>query len=691
MEMKLFEMKYIFAIVFFSVSMVLSAQPYREATYEAKLAAADELAAEGFYLDAVDMYRECYSDSRDLSLLATIAHCEYLYRDFSRSKRSFERVFRKVKKDEVPELVFMYARILKMEGDYEDAYRHFNIVLENSISDSLSTLCSNEIEGMKLASDLEPRYDLYVEPIDKTINTAFSDMAPVEGPNGELFYSNFDRNSYVEYEAEGEEDEKRFAKIRFAKGKDDGTWEKPTELEEDINYDGYHIGSPSFSVDGSQMFFTRSIIRGKSVVESDVYTSIYDGINWTAPIRLNGINGEYPVLHPVPGELYGENVLFFISDRPGGYGGYDIYYAPKRGENTYGLAVNLGSEINSLGDEFTPYYTNGYLYFSSDGHPTAGGMDIFNSEWDGEKWSKPDNLGLGYNSRYDDFFYKFNYETDKGFLVSNRSNDKIRSLRGEHCCDNIYTVGIKDIEIDVLVSTFADKEPLKGAVIEVAEINQAGDIINSNRAASDKTNTFKFRLQADKKYRVYTYKDGFVKDSTEISTMGMNKSYTFKKQFSLEPAEPETEIVTINQAIRMNNIYYDYDDDKILPDAEQDLQNLYDLMQKYPEMVIELSSHTDARGDDNYNIDLSQRRANNAKRWLVSKGVDSDRIVAKGYGESQILNECKNNVECTEEQHRKNRRTEFKIIEGPETIEIKKEVIKGTNRTPKGKLRINNN
>jgi outer membrane protein OmpA-like peptidoglycan-associated protein len=138
----------------------------------------------------------------------------------------------------------------------------------------------------------------------------------------------------------------------------------------------------------------------------------------------------------------------------------------------------------------------------------------------------------------------------------------------------------------------------------------------------------------------------------------------------------------------MNNIYYDYDDDKILPDAESDLNNLYDLMQKYPEMVIELSSHTDSRGDDAYNEDLSQRRAENAKKWLVEKGVDANRIVAKGYGETQILNDCTNNVECSEEEHRRNRRTEFKIIEGPETIEIQKEVIKGTNKTPKGKLKL---
>lgn len=686
--MNFLEMRYIAAVIVFGIVTNLSAQPYREATYEAKLAAADELAAEGFYLDAVDVYRDCYTDSRDLSILATIAHCEFLYRDFSRSKRSFERVFRKVKKDQVPELVFMYARILKMEGDYEDAYRHFNIVLENSVSDSISTLCNSEIEGMKMATDFEPRYDLYVEPIDKTINTAFSDMAPVEGPENKLFYANFDRNSYVEFEAEGEEDDNRFSKIRFSKQNKDGEWEKPEEMQEDINYDGYHIGSPSFSTDGSKMFFTRAILMGKTVVESEVYTSEFDGVDWTAPVRLNGINGEYPVLHPVPGELYGEQVLFFISDRPGGLGGYDIYYAPKRGQYTYGLAVNLGETINSVGNEYTPFYTNGYLYYSSDGHPTMGGMDIFYSEWDGQKWSNPENLGSGYNSRYDDFYYKFNYETDKGFLVSNRSNDEIRSLRGEHCCDNIYTVGIKDIEIDVLVSTFSDKEPLKGATMEVAEINQAGDIVSSSSGSSDKTNTLKFRLQADKKYRIYTYKDGFVKDSTDISTMGMTKSYTFKKQLSLEPAEPETEIITINEPIRMNNIYYDYDDDKILPDAEGDLNNLYDLMQDYPNMVIELSSHTDARGDDAYNIDLSQRRANNAKQWLVRKGIDPERILAKGYGESKILNKCKNNVECTEEEHRKNRRTEFKIIEGPETIEVKKEVIKGTRKTPKGQLRI---
>ena len=143
----------------------------------------------------------------------------------------------------------------------------------------------------------------------------------------------------------------------------------------------------------------------------------------------------------------------------------------------------------------------------------------------------------------------------------------------------------------------------------------------------------------------------------------------------VQPPESDIEIVTINEPIRLNNIYYDFDDDKILPDAEKDLMTLKGLLDKYPDMVIELSSHTDSRGDDTYNEKLSQRRANSAKKWLLAKGVNSARIVPKGYGEEKILNQCTNGEECTEEEHRFNRRTEFKIIAGPTTIEIKKEVM----------------
>jgi peptidoglycan-associated lipoprotein len=137
--------------------------------------------------------------------------------------------------------------------------------------------------------------------------------------------------------------------------------------------------------------------------------------------------------------------------------------------------------------------------------------------------------------------------------------------------------------------------------------------------------------------------------------------------------EPETETLTIYEPIRLNNIYYDLDDDKILPDAEGDLDFIYDLMIKYPDMVIELSSHTDSRGKDNYNLDLSQRRANSAKQYLVLRGIEEPRIKPVGYGEKRIINRCSNGVDCSEEEHRRNRRTEFTIIEGPQTIEVRRD------------------
>jgi peptidoglycan-associated lipoprotein len=540
---------------------------------------------------------------------------------------------------------------------------------------------------MKMASDFETRYDLYVEPLDNDVNTAFSDLAPVEGPGGKLYFTTFNRNSYVKVDSE-EEDEDQYARISTTQKNKEGEWQKPKLLNEKINYPGIHAGNAAFSADGGDMFFTRTELSGKKVAKSEVYVSSFDGADWTAPRKLTGINGEYNVLHPVPGELYGENVLFFVSDRPGGLGGYDLYYSSHQGGLDYSLPVNLGETVNSIGDEYSPYYVDGRLYFSSDGHPTMGGMDIFFSNWDGSKWSKPENMGLGYNSRYDDFHFKTNPETEKGFLVSNRPNDEVRSLRGETCCDDIFSVGIKDIEVDVIATIFADKKALLGTTITVAEVNKDGEVISSNSATSKEGNTFKFRLQADKRYRLYANKPGYELDSVDINTQGVDKSYTFKKEFHLEESEPETEIITINEPIRLENIYYDFDDDKILPSAEQDLRKLKGLLEEYPEMVIELSSHTDARGNDAYNMDLSQRRANSAKRWLVKRGVDADRIVAKGYGESQILNECVNGVECSEEKHRKNRRTEFKIIEGPESIEMKKEVIKGKKKTTKGELNI---
>ena len=188
-------------------------------------------------------------------------------------------------------------------------------------------------------------------------------------------------------------------------------------------------------------------------------------------------------------------------------------------------------------------------------------------------------------------------------------------------------------------------------------------------------NDFPFALQPEKSYMAIATREGYQSDTLTFNTVGVRRSVKVDKKFTLrmDRKEPDSIVVTINEPIRLNSIYYDFNDDKILPDAEPDLQYLTDIMKQYPDIKIELSSHTDARGNDDYNQKLSQRRAESARRWLVERGgINADRIAPVGYGEKQLLNQCQNGVECTEDEHRFNRRTEFKIISGPTTITIER-------------------
>ncbi|MEP6648260.1 MAG: OmpA family protein, partial [Saprospiraceae bacterium] len=445
-------------------------------------------------------------------------------------------------------------------------------------------------------------------------------------------------------------------------------------LPDKINREGFHTASPSLSPDGKRLFFTRSVLTGNDVTESKIFMSPSTGEGWGAPEELKGINGNYLAKQPTPGILFGKEVLFFSSNMLGGSGGFDLYYADRISDNVYDIPVNLGSLINTSLDEETPFYLNNKLYFSSNGLPGLGGLDIFRTEWNGQAWSKAENLGKGYNSSYDDFFFSVNEDGKVGFLVSNRPDELSHSLKSKTCCDDIYQFHIRDVVIDLITSTYDGNAPLLGAKVTVFEINQ-GKTGKSEVQVNDKINDSQFGLDKDKKYKVLIEKDGYAPSDFELNTVGMVANQTIKRTVKMVK-KPEDkngmETLTMNEPIRLNNIYYDFDDDKILAESEKDLTFLLGLMKQYPDMVIELSSHTDSRGNDDYNERLSQRRAQSAKNWLVKHGIKENRIEAVGYGEKQILNQCINGIDCTEEEHRVNRRTEFKIIAGPTTIEVKK-------------------
>jgi peptidoglycan-associated lipoprotein len=218
-----------------------------------------------------------------------------------------------------------------------------------------------------------------------------------------------------------------------------------------------------------------------------------------------------------------------------------------------------------------------------------------------------------------------------------------------------------------------ENPPLDGCtlqVIDVTEKNPANVDEKTNSAGSQ----FDFTLAPEKSYIVIATREGYVPDTLTLNTVGIKKTTRVDKTMTLRLIKkPEVfDTIRTNEPIRLNSIYYDFDDDKILPQSEPDLQFLTDLMQQYPDMKIELSSHTDAQGRSDYNEKLSQRRADSAKKWIVAKGITSDRITAVGYGEKQILNRCLDGVECPDEEHRFNRRTEFKILSGPTSIVIER-------------------
>jgi peptidoglycan-associated lipoprotein len=411
------------------------------------------------------------------------------------------------------------------------------------------------------------------------------------------------------------------------------------------------------------------------VLNSSIAVSVNSGSQWGPPMDVKGLEGDFIAKHPVLGELFGSEVLFFTANMAGGYGGNDVYYAEKISIDNYATPVNLGPVINTAGNDETPFYKDGVLYFSSTGHPGMGGYDIFQSSWDGSRWSAPENMGRGYNSSYNDRYFSLGADGESGYITSNRPATGTRAFPYKTCCDDISYFTLRAIEIQLLATVFEKDQPILGSEVKLIEMIEE-DYGPATLQTSTESNEFSFNLGLERAYSVVASADGYYSDTLEVNSVGLVDSYVFNRKFDLKPIpkEPDVRIITINEPIRMNNIYYDFDDDKILLDAEKDLNFIKGLMEQYPDMVVELGSHTDSQGRDKYNEDLSKRRADSAKRWLARNGIAASRVKAVGYGERVILNKCVNGVKCTDDEHRFNRRTEFKILSGPTSIEIKKEV-----------------
>jgi len=668
-------------ILFFLTLAIFSAigtqaQPLNRATPEANLKSAQEAEADGNPYAALVLYEKYLDENKtDKQTAAKVAKLNFDLRDYEKAEKGFSRLVNRDRKLEFTELKYWLALSMKYNGNYAEAVDMFNQYITDGADEALKKASKLEIAGCEIAKKMKQPENLIVGNIGKTANNPQTDGSPSYSA-GELYFTSIRSKEVVVLNGkEGDWHSKVYTTTKSG-----AEYGEPEPLGTEINREGWHQGNVSVSSDGKTMYFTRVELteKGQDIGTSKIFVSQKGSDGWSGANEAAGVNGDFIAKHPCEGELFGEKVLFFVANMPGGKGGFDLYYATRKSENTFGLPVNLGDVVNTPGDEASPFYQDGKLWFSSNGRPTIGGYDVFETQWNGAVWSDPKMLPLGINTSLDDLHYSRSSDGYTGFLQSNRPGPN--NLKSKTCCDDIYAWELERIKVELVAKTFRlkrrgekENQPLKGAVVTMLDVTEkkAANLDEKSNLAS---NDFPFTLMPEKSYMVIANAEGYKPDTLLFNTLGVKKSTSIEKKLTLRliKREPEYDTLRINEPIRLDNILYDYDKDNIRPDAEPDLQSVVDLMKKYPEMKIELSSHTDARGIDAYNEDLSQRRANSAVAWIVAKGISADRIVAKGYGEKQLQNKCTNGVECTEEEHQLNRRTEFKITAGPTSIVIEK-------------------
>lgn len=417
----------------------------------------------------------------------------------------------------------------------------------------------------------------------------------------------------------------------------------------------YHVGTASFSADGNEMYFTLTKIAddldyvkvknisGKlGTVNVGIYSCKKDTAGlWESP-KAFAYNLKYASFGD-PFVTADGNSLYFSSDMPGGKGGTDLYVSQKTDAGHWGIPINL-QEINTEGNERSPFFDGrNHFYFSTDGRTGMGGLDIFCAKLLGGKITDPVNLRYPFNSPQDDFAYSVHGTS--GFLSSNRL--------GGVGDDDIYSFSFRKELAFKLIGQVLDRDthiPLASAMITLT-----GNNGNSLKVETDADGTFSFKLDRDEDYRLTGNKTSYLSDTGILSTRNLEVSAILHKNLYLMKIELE-------KVIRLENIYYDFDQAEIRTDAKPELDKLVKLMQDNPSIWIELGSHTDSRGNDAYNLDLSQRRANSALQYMIKHGIDQNRIEARGYGESKPVNQCINGIKCSETDYQLNRRTEFKIV-----------------------------
>lgn len=625
-----------------------------------KVAKADKEFDKFAYVDAIKTYERVFEKGyKSVDMLQKLGDAYYFKADLENAAKWYTELFA-LTQDLEPEYYYRYAQSLKSIKDYKKADEMLVKFNQKSGNDLRAKLATSQKDYLAQIKKNSGRYTVE----DAGINSEFSDYGSTFYNSKVIFTSARDTGSLTsrKHKWTGES----FTNLYDAEIGAEGALSKAERFGKKIN-SKYHESTPAFTQDGKTVYFTRNNYidgkKGKDAQKSTLlklYKATLQDDNWTDVTELPFNSDQYSVAHPALSA--DDKTLYFASDMPGTLGQSDLFKVTINADGTYTTPVNLGNVINTEGRETFPMITEkNELYFASDGHPGLGGLDIFVSKAEKDTTFKDVlNVGEPLNSSKDDFGFLIDTKSQIGYVSSNRDGGK--------GSDDIYKFKeTKKIEytcqqnLEGVVTDQVTGAPL--AMVKVTLSDQDHKILKET--TTDAEGKYNFgEVNCGAKYYIKTeVKDYNTKETPTLTAKETGKTYVpVELEKTLQEVKPGDDLAKV---FKIKIIYFDLDKSNIRKDAANDLAKILDVLTENPTMELDIRSHTDCRQTAQYNLALSDRRAKATMKWLIEKGISKNRLTAKGYGESQLVNDCgcepTNNSNCTEEQHQANRRSEFVI------------------------------
>lgn len=638
-------------VIYSSFLIILASQGYGQ---KASVSATDKKYDRYAYIDAISTYEYVAEKGyRDEKMFQKLGNAYYFNADLDKAGRWYKELF-DMNQDQEAEYCYRYSQCLKSIGDYKKADKMLEQFNKKSGNDQRAKLFAsnkNYLEEIKANSG---RFTIE----DAGVNSEYSDYGSSFSGNRLVFASARDTGGVSKKVFRWTN--QSFTNLYSSERNTDGSLGAPKRLANAVN-SKFNESTPVFTKDGQTMYFTRNnYLDGKKGKDDQqitllkIYKATLEDEKWHNITELPFNSDQYSVAHPALSA--DDKTLYFASNMPGTMGQSDLFKVNINNDGTYSIPENLGTTINTEGRETFPFISNdNELYFATDGRPGLGGLDIYVSKIEKDlSFKEVRNVGAPINGTQDDFAFLIDSKSRSGFFTSNRDGGK--------GYDDIYKfTETKKLECEqLLAGKITDQET--GLLLVDSKLSLFDDKFKFIKGSvTDEKGEYSFDVDCGKMYYVraekheYETKEGNITIATTKGSSELNLALDQRiKQIGLG--------TDLAKTLNIPMIYFDLDKSIIRKEAAIELERIVAVMTQYPKMRIDVRSHTDSRQTTQYNEALSDRRAKSTRTWLIKNGINGNRLTAKGYGESQLINHCSDGVKCTEAEHQANRRSEFVII-----------------------------